>query len=71
MLLVVIAAMGTALVAQEQRHRQREAELAARHEAELAARLERQTRQFIKVLNEKEVELLEERRCSGYRCRLE
>jgi hypothetical protein len=39
--LIVIAAMGAALVLQEQRHRQREAGLTTQHEADLAARLER------------------------------
>jgi hypothetical protein len=75
MLLVVIAAMGTALAVQEQRHRQREAELITRYEAELTARLERQMHQQINILNEREKmpseREAEEFRRSGYRCRLE
>jgi uncharacterized protein HemX len=81
MLLIVIAAMGTALAAQEQRHRQREAELVTRYEAELTARLERQTRQEINMLHEREKSLKEReaelsRECdrlgiNQFRCRLE
>ena len=79
LLLVIIAAMGTALAAQERRHRQREAELVTQYEAELTARLERQTWQNINILNERE-KLLKEReaelsreyqRLGFYRCRLE
>jgi hypothetical protein len=61
LLLVVIAALGTALVSQELRHRKIEAKQAA----ECVDRMENERIQYFNAMKDKEAEMAEERRRLG------